>query len=206
MVHGDDSGLVLPPRIAPTQTMVVPIAQHKEGVLDKANELLGSLKAAGYKAKIDDSDKAPGWKFSEQEILGIPTRIEIGPKDIENNQAIIVRRDTREKIFVSLDELTTKLGEVLETMQKDMFDRAKAHLDSHIDTAVNMEEMIAKFEKDYGFVKAMWCGEEACEDEIKAQTAGVTSRCIPDEQEHLSDVCVCCGKPAKHMVYWGRAY
>ena len=206
MVHGDDSGLVLPPRIAPTQTMVVPIAQHKEGVLDKANELLASLKAAGYTAKIDDSDKAPGWKFSEQEILGIPTRIEIGPKDIENNQAIIVRRDTREKIFVSLDELTTKLGEVLETMQKEMFERAKAHRDAHIDTAVNMEEMIAKFEKDYGFVKAMWCGEEACEDEIKAQTAGVTSRCIPEEQEHLSDVCVCCGKPAKHMVYWGRAY
>ncbi len=206
MVHGDDSGLVLPPRIAPVQTMVIPIAQHKEGVLEKANELLDTLRAAGYTAKIDDSDKAPGWKFSEQEIVGIPTRIEIGPKDIENNQAIIVRRDTREKIVVSLDELTTKLAEVLETMQKEMFERAKAHLDSHIDVAVNMEEMIAKFEKDYGFVKAMWCGEEACEDEIKTQTAGVTSRCIPDEQEHLSDVCVCCGKPAKHMVYWGRAY
>ncbi|MEE1086800.1 MAG: proline--tRNA ligase [Schaedlerella sp.] len=206
MVHGDDSGLVLPPRIAPTQTMVIPIAQHKEGVLDKANELLETLRAAGYTAKIDDSDKAPGWKFSEQEILGIPTRIEIGPKDIENNQAIIVRRDTREKIFVSLDELTTKLAEVLETMQREMFERAKAHLDAHIDVAVNMEEMVAKFEKDYGFVKAMWCGDEACEDEIKAQTSGVTSRCIPEEQEHLSDVCVCCGKPAKHMVYWGRAY
>ena len=206
MVHGDDSGLVLPPRIAPVQTRVIPIAQHKEGVLDKANELLDSLKAAGYTAKIDDSDKAPGWKFSEQEILGIPTRIEIGPKDIEKNQVVVVRRDTREKIIVPLDEITVKLGEILETMQKDMFERAKAYLESHIDTAVNMEEMIAKFQENRGFIKAMWCGDEACEDEIKAQTGGASSRCIPDEEEHLSDVCVCCGKPAKHMVYWGKAY
>ena len=182
MVHGDDSGLVIPPRIAPVQTMVIPIAQHKEGVLDKANELLDTLKAAGYKAKIDDSDKAPGWKFSGQEILGIPTRIEIGPKDIENNQAVIVRRDTREKIVVSLDEITTKLAEVLETMQKDIADNKP------------------------GFIKAMWCGDEACEEEIKAQTGGATSRCIPEEEEQLSDVCICCGKPAKHMVYWGKAY
>lgn len=206
MVHGDDSGLVLPPHIAPVQTRVIPIAQHKEGVLDKANELLDALIAAGYTAKIDDSDKAPGWKFSEQEILGIPTRIEIGPKDIEKNQVVVVRRDTREKIVVSLDEITTKLGEILETIQKDMFERAKDHLEAHIDTAVNMEEMIQKANDNRGFIKAMWCGEEACEDEIKAQTGGVTSRCIPKEQEQLSDVCVCCKKPAKHMVYWGKAY
>ena len=206
MVHGDDSGLVIPPRIAPVQTMIIPIAQHKEGVLDKANELVDTLKAAGYKVKIDDSDKAPGWKFSGQEILGIPTRIEIGPKDIENNQAVIVRRDTREKIVVSLDELTTKLAEVLETMQNDMFERAKAFLDSHINEATTMDEMNEKFNENLGFIKAMWCGDEACEDEIKAQTGGATSRCIPEEEEHLSDVCVCCGKPAKHMVYWGKAY
>jgi len=156
--------------------------------------------------KIDDSDKAPGWKFSGQEILGIPTRIEIGPKDIENNQAVIVRRDTREKIVVSLDELTTKLAEVLETMQNDMFERAKAFLDSHINEATTMDEMNEKFNENLGFIKAMWCGDEACEDEIKAQTGGATSRCIPEEEEHLSDVCVCCGKPAKHMVYWGKAY
>ena len=206
MVHGDDSGLVIPPRIAPVQTMIIPIAQHKEGVLDKANELVDTLKAAGYKVKIDDSDKAPGWKFSGQEILGIPTRIEIGPKDIENNQAVIVRRDTREKIVVSLDELTTKLAEVLETMQNDMFERAKVFLDSHINEATTMDEMNEKFNENLGFIKAMWCGDEACEDEIKAQTGGATSRCIPEEEEHLSDVCVCCGKPAKHMVYWGKAY
>lgn len=138
MVHGDDDGLVLPPRIAPVQTRVIPIAQHKEGVLEKADELLAALKAAGYRAKIDDSEKSPGWKFSEQEILGIPTRIEIGPKDIEKNQVVVVRRDTREKIVVSIDEITTKLGEILETIQKDMYEKAKAFLNSHIDTAVTL--------------------------------------------------------------------
>lgn len=206
MVHGDDSGLVLPPRIAPVQTRVIPIAQHKEGVLDKANELLQALKAAGYRAKIDDSEKSPGWKFSEQEMLGIPTRIEIGPKDIENNQVVVVRRDTREKIVVPMDEITTKLAEILETIQKDLFEKAKTFLDSHIDSAVTMDEMVGKFQDNRGFIKAMWCGEESCEDDIKALTGGASSRCIPDEEEHLSDVCICCGKPAKHMVYWGKSY
>ena len=206
MVHGDDSGLVLPPRIAPVQTRVIPIAQHKEGVLDKANELLDALNKAGYRAKIDDSEKSPGWKFSEQEMLGIPTRIEIGPKDIENGQVVVVRRDTREKIVVAIDEITTKLGEILETIQADLYAKAKAFLDDHISSAVTMDEMKDAVSEKKGFVKAMWCGDEACEDEIKAQTGGATSRCIPEEEEHLSDVCVCCGKPAKHMVYWGRAY
>ncbi|MFR1159653.1 MAG: proline--tRNA ligase, partial [Coprococcus phoceensis] len=160
MVHGDDDGLVLPPRIAPVQTRVIPIAQHKEGVLEKADELLAALKAAGYRAKIDDSEKSPGWKFSEQEILGIPTRIEIGPKDIEKNQVVVVRRDTREKIVVSIDEITTKLGEILETIQKDMYEKAKAFLNSHIDTAVTMDEMVEKFKANRGFVKACWCGDE----------------------------------------------
>ena len=113
---------------------------------------------------------------------------------------------TREKTVVAIGEITEKLGEILETMQKDMFERAKAFLDSHIDSAVTMEEMNSKFNESRGFIKAMWCGEEACEDEIKAQTGGASSRCIPDEEEHLSDVCICCGKPAKHMVYWGKAY
>ena len=206
MVHGDDSGLVLPPRIAPTQVRVIPIAQHKEGVLDKANELLQALRASGYRAEIDDSEKSPGWKFSEQEMLGIPARIEIGPKDIENNQAVVVRRDTREKIVVSLDELTVKLGEILETMQKDMYDRAKAYRDERVYTAANMDEMKEIAANKPGFIKAMWCGCEECEKQIKKLTGGVTSRCIPEEQEQISDVCVCCGKPARSMVYWGKAY
>lgn len=206
MVHGDDSGLVLPPRIAPIQTRVIPVAQHKEGVLEKATELMNALKAAGYSVNIDASEKSPGWKFSEQEMLGIPTRIEIGPKDIEKNQVVVVRRDTREKIVVSMDEITTKLGEILETIQKDMFDKAKAFLDSHIDTAVTMDEMIEKFQENRGFIKAMWCGCEECEEEIKAATGGASSRCIPPEQEQLSDTCIFCGKPAKYMVYWGKSY
>ncbi len=205
MVHGDDSGLVLPPRIAPTQVMVIPIAQHKEGVLEKANEVKEALVAAGYRAKLDDSDKSPGWKFSEQEIRGIPVRIELGPKDIEANQAVVVRRDTREKIVVSLDELSVKLQEILDQMQADMLEKARAHRDAHTNTATTYEEFKSTVEEKPGFVKAMWCGEEACELKIKEDT-GATSRCMPFEQEEVAKTCVCCGKPAKTLVYWGRAY
>ena len=205
MVHGDDSGLVLPPRIAPVQTRVIPIAQHKEGVLDKANELVAALKKAGYSVKIDDSEKSPGWKFSEQEMLGIPTRIEIGPKDIENNQVVVVRRDTREKIVVSLDDIETKLGEILEQMQADMFERALAHREEHTYDATAFDEFCKIAEEKPGFIRAMWCGDQACEDKIKEE-AGCTSRCMPFEQKELSDKCICCGRPAKKMVYWGKAY
>ena len=158
MVHGDDSGLVLPPKIAPVQTMIVPIMQKKEGVLEKAEEIRECL-SKNYKVKVDDSDKSPGWKFSEQEVQGIPTRIEIGPKDIEKNQAVIVRRDTREKIFVSLDEIESKLSEVLDQMQKDMLERAKKHLEENTHEAGNWDEFTEIIEKQQGFVKAMWCGE-----------------------------------------------
>ena len=206
MVHGDDNGLVLPPRIAPVQIMVVPIQQKKEGVLDKAFELRDRLIKSGFSVKVDDSDKSPGWKFSDCEMRGIPVRIEIGPKDIEANQAVLVRRDTHEKITVSLDEIAAKVGELLETIHHDMFERAKAHRDSHTYVATTLDEMKEIAENKPGFIKAMWCGDEACEEEIKAQTGGATSRCIPEEEEQLSDVCICCGKPAKHMVYWGKAY
>lgn len=204
MVHGDNSGLVLPPRVAPTQIMVIPIAQHKEGVLDKAYELRDRL-TSGFRVKVDDTDKSPGWKFSEQEMRGIPVRIEIGPKDIEANQAVVVRRDTREKIVVSLDELETRLAEILDTMQREMLERARAHRDAHTTTATAYEEFKDAIANKPGFVKAMWCGEEACEVKIKEDTTA-TSRCMPFEQEVLSDKCVCCGKPAKTMVYWGKAY
>ncbi|HEX3021106.1 MAG TPA: proline--tRNA ligase [Lachnospiraceae bacterium] len=203
MVHGDDSGLVLPPRIAPIQVMIIPIAQHKDGVLEKASELREKLH--NYKVKVDDSDKGPGWKFSEQEMRGVPVRIEIGPKDIEENQAIIVRRDTREKIIVSLDEIDTKVGEVLEAMQKEMLQRARAHRDEHTYDAHSIDEFTETVANKPGFVKAMWCGDQSCEDEIKEKT-GATSRCMPFKQEHISDTCVCCGKPAKALVYWGKAY
>lgn len=204
MVHGDNSGLVLPPRIAPTQIMVVPIAQHKEGVLDKAYELRDRL-SVGFRVKVDDTDKSPGWKFSEQEIKGIPVRVEIGPKDIEANQAVVVRRDTREKIKVSLDEIEKKIGEILELMQREMLERARVHRDAHTSTAINYEEFKDAVANKPGFVKAMWCGGEECENKIKEDTTA-TSRCMPFEQEALSSNCVCCGKPAKAMVYWGKAY
>jgi prolyl-tRNA synthetase len=203
MVHGDDSGLVLPPRIAPTQIMIIPINQNKEGVLDKAYELKKRL--SSFKVKVDDSDKSPGWKFSEQEMRGVPIRIEIGPKDIEANQAVIVRRDTREKTIVSLDEIEVKAGEILEKMQSDMLERARNHRDTHTYSAASMEEFEKTIAEKPGFVKAMWCQDEACEKEIKEKT-GATSRCMPFEQEHIADTCVCCGKPAKVMAYWGKAY
>lgn len=206
MVHGDDSGLVLPPRIAPTQAMIIPIAQHKEGVLEKAEEILATLKDANIRTKMDDSEKTPGYKFAQQEVLGIPVRIEIGPKDIEENQVVVVRRDTHEKITVKIDELTTRLPEIFETIQKDMYNRAKEFLDSHIDTATTMDEMVEKFKTNRGFVKAMWCGDEVCEGEIKYETGGAGSRCIPFDSEHLSDKCIYCGKKAKHMVIWGKSY
>ena len=206
MVHGDDDGLVIPPHLAPVECRVIPIAQHKEGVLEKANELLDELKKAGYRVKIDDSEKSPGWKFSEQEILGIPTRIEIGPKDIENNQVVVVRRDTREKIVVSLDEITTKLREILETIQQDMYNKAEEFLKAHIDTAVTMDEMKEKFAANRGFVKACWCGDPECEGEVKYQTGGAATRCLIEDEEFISDKCIYCGKPAKHMAYWGKSY
>ncbi|MGN6710038.1 proline--tRNA ligase anticodon binding domain-containing protein, partial [Anaerocolumna jejuensis] len=191
------------PRIAPTQVMIVPIAQHKEGVLEKAAELRGRLGA--FRVKVDDTDKSPGWKFSEQEMRGIPVRIEIGPKDIEENQAVIVRRDTREKLVVSLDSLEEKVGEILDAMQQEMLERARAHRDAHTYQAVNFEELKEAVATKPGFVKAMWCGDKACEDTIKEET-GATSRCMPFKQEEIADTCVCCGKKAKAMVYWGKAY
>lgn len=204
MVHGDDSGLVLPPKIAPTQVMVIPIAQHKEGVLEKAEEVK-TLLSGKFRVKMDDSDKGPGFKFAEQEMRGIPVRIELGPKDIEAGHAVIVRRDTREKIQVTFDELEKKVDNVLNTMQQEMLERARTHRDAHTYVAVNYDEFKETVATKPGFIKAMWCGDESCENKIKEETTA-TSRCMPWNQEHLSDTCVCCGRKAKAMVYWGKAY
>ncbi|MBZ4645655.1 MAG: prolyl-tRNA synthetase [Petroclostridium sp.] len=204
MVHGDDNGLVLPPVVAPVQLVIIPIALHKEGVKEKASQLKEKL-AKVARVKIDDSDKMPGWKFSEYEMKGIPVRLEIGPKDIENNQAVLVRRDTREKIFVSLDEIEEKVAQLLEQMQIDLLEKARKMRDEKTYTVKNLEEFKNVLAQKSGFIKAMWCEDRACEDKIKEET-GATARCIPFEQEQISDNCVCCGKPAKHMVYWGKAY
>jgi prolyl-tRNA synthetase len=204
MVHGDDSGLVVPPRIAPTQLVIIPVAQHKAGVLEKASELKNRL-AKVSRVKMDDSDKTPGWKFSEYEMKGIPLRLEIGPKDIENNQAVLVRRDTREKVVVSLDELENVVPALLEDIQNSLLEKARAAQNEKTTPAFTMEEFKNILDTKTGFVKAMWCGDRACEDKIKEEAAA-TSRCIPFEQEHIGDTCVCCGKPAQKLVYWGRAY
>ncbi len=206
MVHGDDSGLVLPPAIAPVQVMVIPIQQHKEGVLQKANELKERLAAAGVRVKLDDSEKSPGWKFSEQEMRGIPIRIEIGPKDMEAGQCVMVRRDTREKAVTADADVETQAKALLGRIQTDMFERAKAHRDAHIFDAHNYEEFADIITNKPGFIRGMWCGEQACEDKLKEEFAA-TSRCMPfTDKERISDACVCCGKPAHKLVYWGKAY
>jgi len=203
MVHGDNSGLVLPPRVAPVQVAIIPIQQKKEGVLDKAYELKDRLK--GFRVKVDDTDKSPGWKFSEQEMRGIPVRIEIGPRDIEANKAVLARRDTGEKIEINLDDLETEVANLLDKIQVEMLERARAHREEHTYTATDYAEFLDILENKPGFVKAMWCGDRACEDKVK-EDAAATSRCMPFEQEKLSDKCICCGKPASKMVYWGKAY
>ncbi|MBQ3516592.1 MAG: proline--tRNA ligase, partial [Lachnospiraceae bacterium] len=203
MVHGDNSGLVLPPRVAPVQVAIIPIQQKKEGVLDKAYELKERLK--GFRVKVDDTDKSPGWKFSEQEMRGIPVRIEIGPRDIEANKAVLARRDTGEKIEINLDDLETEVANLLDKIQVEMLERARAHREEHTYTATEYAEFLDILENKPGFVKAMWCGDRACEDKVK-EDAAATSRCMPFEQEKLSDKCICCGKPASKMVYWGKAY
>ncbi|MCR5767062.1 MAG: proline--tRNA ligase [Lachnospiraceae bacterium] len=205
MVHGDDSGLKLPPRIAPVQVMIVPIMQNKEGVMEKAGELLDSFKAAGIRAKVDSTDKRPGFKFAEQEMRGIPLRIEVGPKDIEAGTCVAVRRDTHEKLTLPLEGLSEKVNELLDEIQQNMYETAKTHRDSHTYDATEYEEFKKTIDEEPGFVRAMWCGDRACEDKIKEET-GATSRCMPFDQVKLSDKCICCGKPAKSMVYWGRAY
>ena len=203
MVHGDNNGLVLPPKIAPTQVIIIPIQQQKEGILDAAYALRDRL--SGFRVKVDDTDKSPGWKFSECEMRGIPLRVEIGPKDLAANQAVLVRRDTHEKTTVSLDNLEEEVSRMLDTIQSDMLKRARKHRDTHTSQAVTWDEFVETVDNKPGFVKAMWCGDLACEEKIKEVT-GATSRCMPFAQEHLSDTCVCCGRPAKKMVYWGRAY
>lgn len=204
MVHGDNSGLVLPPKVAPIQLAIIPIQQKKEGILEKAYELRDRLQS-NFRVKVDDTDKSPGYKFAEAEMRGYPLRLEIGPKDLEAGKCVLCRRDNGEKIEVALDEVESKVAELLETIHHDMLEKARAHRDAHTYTAHDKAEFEKLFTEKAGFVKAMWCGEQACEDEIKEKLS-VTSRCIPFEQEQISDVCVCCGKPAKKMVYWGRAY
>lgn len=206
MVHGDDRGLVLPPRLAPIQAVVIPVMQHKEGVLEHANALADELKAAGIRVKLDDSDEySPGWKFNEYEMKGVPVRIEVGPRDIKNGVVMVARRDTLEKDTMERAGLADSIQSLLEQIQVNMFEKAKAERDEKTFVATDYETFKSKMAEKPGFAKVMWCGDEACEEKVKADT-GVTIRCIPFEQEKLSDVCAFCGEKAEKMVYMAKAY
>ena len=205
MTHGDNNGLIVPPLIAPTQIIIIPVAAHREGVTDKADELIAGLKSAGFRVKGDFGDQSPGWKFAEHEMKGIPLRIEIGPRDIETNSCVAVRRDTGEKVTLSLDGLADSVSALLDDIQASLYKRAKENLDRNTFSAHSPEEVLAIMENGGGFVKTMWCGDHDCEVEMK-ERAGVSSRCVPFEQEHLGDVCAVCGKPADTMLIWGIAY
>ena len=206
MTHGDDNGLILPPKVAPIQVVIIPVQSHKEGVLDKASEVAARLRAAGIRVKLDDSDNSPGWKFAEYEMKGVPVRLEIGPRDIENNSCVLVSRVSRSKVFASLDNLEQGVQEMLQSVHDELVARVRTNLEAKTSVATNYDEFLDVAANKPGFIKAMWCGDSACEDKLKDVTGGVKSRCIPFREEHLSDVCVCCGKPAKHMVVWGRQY
>jgi len=205
MSHGDDSGLVMPPAVAPIQVVIVPVAQHKEGVLEKANELKERL-SANWRVKLDDSDNSPGWKFNQYEMKGVPLRLEIGPKDIEKGQCVLVRRDNREKTFVALDQLETVIPQLMKELETAIYAKAKANLEARTEYLDTMEEVIASSQAKDGFISTLWCGEEACEDAMKEQ-AGLSSRCMPfGQQDGIDGICPICGKPAKHRVIWGKAY
>ena len=205
MTHGDNNGLVLPPKVAPVQAVVLPIAQHKPGVLEGAAQLRDRLINAGFRVKMDDSDNSMGWKCAEYEMKGVPLRVECGPRDLENGQCVLVRRTDREKIVVKFEDLETAVAEQLQAVHDGMFERAKKNLDEHIFEAHSIEEAKELQEKNGGYIKTMWCGDLECELQMK-EKAGMSSRCIPFAQEKLDEVCPCCGKPASKMVYWGVAY
>ena len=206
MAHGDDNGLILPPAVAPIQVVIIPVAQHKEGVLEKARELKARLAAKGIRVKLDDSDQSAGWKYSQYEMKGVPVRLEIGPRDIESGNCVLVSRVSREKNFVSLDNLESEVESMLAFVHNELVARAEKNLAEKTSEARTYEEFLDIAENKPGFIKAMWCGDVECEDKLKDTTGGVKSRCIPFVEDHLSDKCVCCGKPAKHMVVWGRQY
>ena len=205
MTHGDNNGLVLPPRIAPIQVVIIPVAQHKAGVLEANQALRDKLEAAGLRVKLDDTDQSAGWKFAEYEMKGVPLRLELGPKDIEKNQCVLVRRDNGEKVFVSLDGIEETVQKMLDDIHDGLYARAEANLNSHTKECGTMEEVKAFMEQEGGFARTKWCGSQECELKMKDE-AGVSSRCMPLEQSGTTGKCVCCGKECKTDIIWGVAY
>ena len=205
MAHGDNRGLKLPPKIAPTQVIIIPIAMHKEGVLEKNRELYMNLKKK-FRVELDERDNyTPGYKFNDCEMRGIPLRIEMGPRDIENKKAVLVRRDTLEKEVVDIDNLENRITELLDEIQANMFNECLKRREEKTTVAYSLDEILKNLEENQGYVKTMWCGSRECEDKVKEVT-GAPSRCMPFEQEHLADTCAICGKKAEKMIVWGRQY
>ena len=205
MAHGDNRGLKLPPRVAPIQVEIIPIAQHKEGVEEKVSEIYERLKAK-FRVEADFRKQvSPGVKFNDCEMRGIPLRLEMGPRDIENGECVLVRRDTSEKISVKLENLEETIENLLEEIQKNMFEMCKKRMEEKTTEAHTLDEFVEKMNSNQGFIKAMWCGNSECEAKIKELTAA-KSRCMPFVQEKIDDKCVCCGKPADKYVIWGRQY
>lgn len=205
MVHGDDSGLVLPPYLAPTQINIIPVMQHVEGVLEKANEIKKNLESIGLRVDIDDSDKTPGWKFAESEMKGTPLRLEIGPRDIENNQCVLVKRYNREKIIVKLDELIDLLPKLLREIHQAMYDAALKNVQSNTRVVNTYDEFKKLIKTEPGYIKMMWCGKQSCEEQVKEDTQA-TARCMPFDQTPIGDICPVCGEIGKHLVYYAKAY
>ena len=206
MTHGDNNGLILPPKVAPIQVVIIPVAQHREGVLEKAAEIKERLQKLGIRVKLDDSDNSAGWKFAQYEMKGVPLRLEIGPRDIENGSCVLISRVTGEKKSVSLATLEDAVPEGLRAVHDELYERAAQNLAEKTHDALTLDEFLSLAEDKPGFIRAMWCGDTACEEKIKELTGGVKSRCIPFHEETLSDKCVCCGRPARHMVVWGKQY
>jgi prolyl-tRNA synthetase len=205
MVHGDDDGLVLPPAVAPYQVVVIPVAQHKEGVLPAAQALADSLKEAGYRVLLDDSDRMPGWKFSEHEMKGVPVRLEIGPRDIQEGRCVAVTRDNRQKTDIPLDQILDQLPPILQGLHDRILDKARKSLESRIYPLDSWEAFVDTMANKPGFILAAWCGSEDCEAKVKEETTA-SSRCLAKQELDGHEVCVVCGQKAKHMVYWGKAY
>lgn len=205
MAHGDNRGLKLPPRIAPIQIVIVPISQSKEEVMDQSRKLFNLLKKK-FRVELDERDNyTPGYKYNDWEMKGVPIRIEIGPRDVSDNQCIVVERDSGDKTAIKLDGIELKLKEILDNIQSRMFEDSRKNMVKRTFSVTSLVEFIEKINKKQGYIKAMWCGQKECEAEIKEKT-GARSRCIPFKQEKISDQCVVCGQKAKHLVFWGRQY
>ncbi|MDR0821357.1 MAG: proline--tRNA ligase [Oscillospiraceae bacterium] len=206
MSHGDNEGLVLPPAVAPVQVVVIPVAFHKGGVLEKTEEIKAALQSSGLRVKLDDSDSSVGSKYAEYEMKGVPLRVEIGPRDAAEGKCVIVRRDNREKAFVPIENIAAEAERILGDYAAAIYKKALDNREQHTYRCKSLDEITEAIKANGdGFVKAMWCGSPDCEDKVKEQT-GVGSRCIPFDGEHIADTCVCCGKPATDMVIWGNAY